>query len=88
MRKIDLIKRISSRTGIPQKDVTIIVNALFEEMKNAISNREKIEIREFGSFRVVKRKPKKGRIIKTGKEIIIPERLTVKFKPSKLLKIK
>ena len=78
MRRIDLVRKISSRTGIPQKDVAVIVDALFEEMK----------IRGFGSFRVVKRRPKKGRIIKTGKEIIIPERLVVKFKPSKYLKIK
>ncbi|MEO0143541.1 MAG: HU family DNA-binding protein [candidate division WOR-3 bacterium] len=88
MRRIDLVRKISSRTGIPQKDVAVIVDALFEEMKSALLNREKIEIRGFGSFRVVKRRPKKGRIIKTGKEIIIPERLVVKFKPSKYLKIK
>ncbi|MEO0150558.1 MAG: HU family DNA-binding protein [candidate division WOR-3 bacterium] len=88
MRRIDLVRKISSRTGIPQKDVAVIVDALFEEMKSALLNREKIEIRGFGSFRVVKRRPKKGRIIKTGKEIIIPKRLVVKFKPSKYLKIK
>ncbi len=88
MRRIDLIRKISGRTGIPQKDISIIVDALFEEMKSALLNKEKIEIRGFGSFRIIKRKPKKGRIIKEGREIIIPERFVIKFKPSKLLKIK
>jgi integration host factor subunit beta len=85
---IDLIRKVSARIGIPQRDVSIVVDALFEEMKNALMNKEKIEIRGFGSFRVVKRKPRKARIIKTGQEIIVPQRFTIKFKPSKNLSIK
>jgi len=88
MRRIDLIRKVSARIGIPLRDVSIVVDALFEEMKNALMNKEKIEIRGFGSFRVVKRKPRRARIIKTGQEIIVPQRLTIKFKPSKNLSIK
>jgi nucleoid DNA-binding protein len=88
MRRIDLIRKVSARIGIPLRDVSIVVDALFEEMKNALMNKEKIEIRGFGSFRVVKRKPRRARIIKTGQEIIVPQRFTIKFKPSKNLSIK
>lgn len=88
MRRLELVRRVSARTGIPQKDVSIIVDALFDEMKAVLLSKQEIEIRGFGSFRIVKRKPKKGRVIKTGEEVIIPERYVVKFKPSKYLKIK
>ncbi len=61
MRRIDLIRKVSARIGIPLRDVSIVVDALFEEMKNALMNKEKIEIRGFGSFRVVKRKPRNSK---------------------------
>ena len=88
MRRIDLIRKVSARTGIPQRDVSIVVDALFEEIKNALKNKEDVGIRGFGSFRVVKTRPRKARIIKTGQEIIVPSRLVIKFKPSKNLSIK
>jgi len=88
MRRIDLVRKVASRTGIPIKDIEIIVDALFEEMKNALKDEEDITIRGFGSFRIVKRKPRKARIIKTGQEIILPERKVIKFIPSKFLKLK
>ncbi len=86
MTKADLVSRVFHKTGFPKKDLAIIIDAVFETMREALENEERIEIRGFGVFSIKVRKPKVGRNPKTGEEVIIPQRKVVHFKPSKLLK--
>jgi hypothetical protein len=48
----------------------------------AICN-DKVVVQGFGSFHVVMRKPKKGRNIKSGQEVLIPARPAIKFRKAK-----
>jgi len=58
----------------------------FSKVLNAIAvalkKRDNVYLRKFGTFKLVKRKAKKGRNIKAGTSVDIPERTVVKFVPS------
>ncbi len=83
MRKVDIINKISSETGIPKVDVLVTLETFFQTVKDTISDGENVHVRGFGSF-VVKKKAKKfGRDIRRNITIVIPERKVPAFKPSK-----
>ena len=56
------------------------------EVISAIQKGEHIEIRGFGTFKVVTRAPRTGRNPKTGEEVPISPRRVLVFKPSNVLK--
>lgn len=67
----EVIKELHQRTGLSQRFLTIFVETLLEEIKKTLELQEKVKIAGFGTFIPYKTKPKKGRILKTEKEIII-----------------
>ena len=83
MRKVDLINNIAEKTGIPKVDVLVTLEAMFKEIKEALSRGENIYIRGFGSFITKKRAAKIGRNIKKNVAVEIPEHFIPAFKPSK-----
>ncbi len=86
MKKADLIKNISDKTGIPHTDVTIMMEALLREVKETLRGGESIFLRGFGTFTLKKRKRKIGRIIKKNEAIVIPEHYIPHFKPADVFK--
>lgn len=83
MRKVDIINKISDKTGVPKVDVLVSVEAFFKEIKDTMSAGENIYIRGFGSFIRKTRKAKIGRNIKKNVAIEIPEHDIPAFKPAK-----
>ncbi|MFB3851606.1 MAG: HU family DNA-binding protein [Acidobacteriota bacterium] len=84
MTKGDLAKRIYQiHGGLTKKQATNLVEKLFDIISTSLKKEGHIVISGFGTFKVVKRKPKLGRIIKEQKVIVIPERNNVVFIPSK-----
>ena len=61
-------------------------NMILEAIKRHIVDGERVEITGFGSFEVTQKKGRQGRNPLTGERIAIPEKKTLNFKPSKLLK--
>lgn len=59
-----------------------LVRAVFDIMEQAILSGESIAIPKFGKFNTVVKAARKGRNPKTGETINIPERMTLKFRPS------
>lgn len=87
MRKQDIVDKIYEETGLPKKDIMIVVNSFLETMKEAFKSEERIELRGFGVFEVKRRKPRIGRNPRTREEVKIPARKVITFKPSKLIKV-
>ena len=56
------------------------------ESIDALHRGEKIELRGFGSFRLRRREPRKGRNPKTGDKVDVPPKRVPYFKPGKELK--
>lgn len=81
MRKADIVKNISDKTGIPKVDVLVTVEQFFKEVKDSLKQGENVYLRGFGSFIRKKRAAKIGRIIKRNKSINIPEHFIPAFKP-------
>lgn len=86
MNKKELIKAVVEDTGFPKKDVTTVVDAVFDTITSALSQGQDVKISGFGTFKVKERAERKARNIHTGEEIVVPPSKTVSFKPAKALK--
>ena len=80
MNKQELVANVAEQAGLTKKDAEKAVNAVFETVKNALAEGDKIQLIGFGTFEV------KGRNPRTGKEINIPASKTPVFKAGKALK--
>ena len=83
MIKLDIINAVVSKTGITKAKAEVAVQTVFENMKQALSHGERIELRGFGIFNVRPRKTGIGRNPRTGVEIPIAPGKAVRFKPGK-----
>ena len=84
MTKRDLVIRISNDTNMIQQDVLAVVQKTLDYITEALIKGETVELRNFGVFEVKLRKPRVGRNPNDpGKDVQIPARAVVKFKPGK-----
>jgi hypothetical protein len=60
MNKSQLTEALAKAENITLKKAELVVNAIFENMANALVQKERIEIRGFGSFKVKFYKGYKG----------------------------
>ena len=87
MIKSELVQFIADRNPhLFQRDVENIVNSVFEEISNALSEGNRVELRGFGAFSVKNRPARAGRNPKTGEEVPISPRRVMTFKASNVLK--
>ena len=84
MTKRDLVLRISEETGLTQQQVMDVVQKTLDYIAEATAKRETVELRNFGVFEVKIRKARVGRNPNApAKNVPIPARAVVKFKPGK-----
>lgn len=87
MTKSELIEMISrEQATLPQRDVEAAVKCILEQMSEALSQGERIEIRGFGSFSLHYRPPRQGRNPKTGESVALAGKYVPHFKPGKELR--
>ncbi len=69
---MELIDRISRRyANLTETPIEMLVNVIFESIKEALADGGKVEIRGFGSFRVKHRRKREGRNPKTGELVVV-----------------
>ena len=66
MTKIDLIQTLSTQNGISKSEASRIVNLFFEQMSEALSKGDRVEIRGLCSFYAREYEGYTGRNPKTG----------------------
>lgn len=87
MTKSELIEKIAiSQDQLPPRDVEQAVRMILERMANALVNKQRIEIRGFGSFSLHYRAPRTGRNPKTGDSVTLSGKYVPHFKPGKDLR--
>ncbi len=86
MVKADLVERVADVTGFTKVKSKEIVEAILDEIFNALVRGERVSIRKFGTFEVVVSHRTKGRNLQTGEEIEVPPKKVVKFRPSRRIK--
>ena len=84
--KLDIINEVVNRTGITKTKAEMAVETVFESMKKALEQGDRIELRGFGVFNVKPRKTGIGRNPRTGATIKIMAAKVPKFRAGKALK--
>ena len=80
-----LQKMCNLHSNVLRKDIEKIFEIVFEEFTNALCRGESIEIRGFGTYKILKRKARIGRNPKNSQIVQIPEKKAIKWKMSKTL---
>jgi integration host factor subunit beta len=88
MTKKDIVVKITDMTGIKQVDVKKIVQKTFDVIIDSLNRNEKVELRNFGVFKIKERRARLGRNPRTGDSVPVPPRRVVVFKPGLEMKQK
>lgn len=86
--KKDIVLKVADETGIKQVEVKKIVQKTFDCIIDALARGEKIELRNFGVFKIKERRSRTGRNPRTGQIIPVPARKVTVFKPGMIMKKK
>ena len=86
MIKNDIALAVEKKTELNRARSLAVVEAILGSLKKALANKEKVEIRGFGSFKVVAKKTGFGRDIRRQKQIRIEKGQRIKFRPGQELK--
>ena len=87
MTKAQIIERLSEQVPtLTKRQAEIVVNTIFDSIRDSLRNGDKTEIRGFGSFRLRSRRMKEGRNPKTGATVSVPAKKVPFFKAGKELK--
>jgi len=86
MIKNDIALEIEKKSEFNGAKSLLIVETILEALKSALAREEKVEIRGFGSFKVVAKKTGYGRDIRRKKQIHIAEGKRIKFRCGQDLK--
>ena len=84
MIKSELIRRISSQNPhLYERDIEKVVNAIFDEIAEALRRGDRVELRGFGSFSAKLRGARTGRNPRTGAEVQVAQKAIPFFKTGK-----
>ena len=86
MNKSELVEALSQQKNLTYKKAEQIVNLVFDSMTQSLVDRDRIEIRGFGSFMVKDYKSYMGRNPKSGEIIKVEEKKLPFFKAGKGLR--
>jgi nucleoid DNA-binding protein len=83
--KKEIVKTISDETGLNQQQIKKIVQKTFDSIITTLVEEGRIELRNFGVFQVRPRAARKARNPRTGRQVEVPEKFVVSFKPGKIM---
>ena len=79
MNKLKMIDAISKESGLSKSDALKAMDAFLSISIRTLKKGEKIMLKDFGTFHVVKRAARTARNINTNKEIKVPAKKVVRF---------
>jgi nucleoid DNA-binding protein len=83
MTKKEIVRRIADELGCPHIQATPIVQKMLDTIISVLIEEGRVELRNFGVFKVKKLKPRHARDPRTGESVMIGERMRVTFKPGR-----
>lgn len=86
MTKKDIVLKIAADTGIKQVDVKEVVQRTLDHIIAGLARGEKIELRNFGIFKIKSRRGRMGRNPRTGQSVPVPPKKVAVFKPGLIMK--
>ena len=86
MRKPDLANAIAEKADLTKEQASRVLNAVLEEITNALHRKDSVTLVGFGTFTVGERAARTGRDPRTKEPIKIKAARVPKFKAGKALK--
>lgn len=86
MNKEELVQEISKKSGVTQKEASLVLSAWMETIQKTVSKGKKVTLVGFGTFESRKRAARIGRNPQTGKELKIPAKKVPAFSAGKKFK--
>ena len=87
MTRSQLIQRLAAQNpDLTDREVELLVNAIFETIAAGLARGERVELRGFGIFTVKEYAPRVGRNPRTGETVQIPAKRRPNFKSGKELR--
>ncbi|MBN3038842.1 MAG: integration host factor subunit beta [Candidatus Omnitrophica bacterium] len=86
MTKKEIVLKIAEETNIKQVDVKKVVQKCLDEIVAALTRGERVELRNFGIFKVKSRRGRTGRNPRTGEAVPVPPKKVAVFKPGLVMK--
>ena len=82
--KSELVKQLSKNyPNLLKKDLEKFFDIFINEIKVALRNNERVELRGWGVFSTKSQKSKTSRNPKTGEKVLVDEKKSISFKMSK-----
>jgi integration host factor subunit beta len=82
----DIVREVSKATKLALPDARVVVQKILDTLRKGLASGQRIEIRDFGVFRVKTVTGKKGRDMARNLAINLPAYKKVSFRPGKKLK--
>jgi len=87
MTKSELIAELANANPhLRGADIEVIVATIFEEIAQALTRGERVELRGFGAFTIKRRNARTGRNPRTGEAVPVDEKAIPFFKAGKELR--
>ena len=87
MNKSDLVNNISNKfDSFTEDDIEKSVNSILELISKSLSKKQRVEIRNFGTFSIRSREERLSRNPKTGTSVLVEAKNHPYFRASKNLK--
>lgn len=84
-RKLDLVKQIAVKHNLPLPVASKVLQTFLDIFIDSLAEEGRIELREFGVFRVHERKAMIGRNPRTGEPLALPKRRSVTFRMGRVM---
>ena len=86
MNKTELVAAVAAKAELSKKDAEAAVNAVFDSVKDALAEGDKVSLIGFGTFSVKTRAARTGLNPRTKETIEIPESKVPAFRAGSALK--
>ena len=86
LTKSDIVEDLNNEIGLNKREAKELVDLLFNEIKNLLSEGQEVKLSGFGNFQLRDKSPRPGRNPRTGEDVEISARRVVTFKSGQKLK--
>ena len=86
MNRAKIVLVAARKTGMTQKEVSLVFERILKTITKALSEGEPVELRGFGTFKCVRRSARNAVNPRTGEPIKVEAKIIPAFKPSPKLR--